>query len=255
VSENSGTVLQTPQPAVVPPAVARKAGPPWWRQVLVNLVVFVVVLAAGVGGYLYSRESARYVSTDDAQVAGDQIAVVAPTAGQLVSWRGTMGSTFTAGATVGEIQVSTAAVGPGVNIPIGQPAQDIPVIMPRTGTIAENNAVPGEFVTPGTPLAYAYDLKRLYVLANVKETDVNSIVPGDPVEVYVDALPGVVVHGVVTKIDPATAATFALIPQTSTNANFTKVTQVVPVKIALKDPPTGLVPGESATVNIEKAVP
>lgn len=222
---------------------------------VVNVGSFVLVLGVGLGGYQIYTQAARYVTTDDAFVEGKQITIAAPTSGQLVSWNGTVNNTFRTGDTVGEIEISPGAALPGVNIPIGQPAQEIPVVMPHSGTIAENNAVVGEFVAAGTPLAYAFNLQRLYVIANIKETVVNTLTVGDRVQVYPDAMPGYTILGTVSKIEPATAATFSLIPQTSTNANFTKVTQVVPVKIALDSVPKGLVPGMSVTVRIAKAAP
>jgi multidrug resistance efflux pump len=219
----------------------------------VNIGSFLLVLGVGWGGWHLYTQAAQYVTTDDAFVEGKQITIAAPTSGQLVAWNGTLNRTFRTGDTVGEIEISPGATLPGANIPIGQPAQEIPVVMPHSGTIAEDNAVVGEFVAAGTPLAYAFDLRQLYVVANVKETVVNSLAVGDRVQVYPDALPGYTILGTVEKIEPATAATFSLIPQTSTNANFTKVTQVVPVKIALDSVPKGLLPGMSVTVRIDRA--
>jgi membrane fusion protein (multidrug efflux system) len=58
------------------------------------------------------------------------------------------------------------------------------------------------------------------------------------------------VPGRVESVTPATAATFSLLPAQNTTGNFTKVTQVVPVRVAvnLGNQP-GLV-GGSATVKI-----
>ena len=65
------------------------------------------------------------------------------------------------------------------------------------------------------------------------------IIPGQTAEVTVDSLGGKVLKGKVQGIAPATASSFSLLPSSNTSANFTKVAQVVPVKITL-DNTTGL---------------
>jgi multidrug resistance efflux pump len=55
---------------------------------------------------------------------------------------------------------------------------------------------------------------------------------GQPVSVHVDALNSDV-PGKVLSVTPATAATFSLIPTSNTSGNFTKVTQLVPVRVGV----------------------
>jgi len=52
-------------------------------------------------------------------------------------------------------------------------------------------------------------------------------------------------------ITPASAATFSLLPQNNTSGNYTKVTQRVPVKIAVDYAGNILFPGTSAEVTIK----
>lgn len=211
------------------------------RLLIVNFVIIVLVIIAGFVGYYFYNQSTLYLTTDDAQVAGQQIVIASPAAGKLVSWNGTQGKTFHSGDTVGQVAVSN-----------GGTTQDINIPMPQDGTIVQNNAVPNEYVAPGTPLAYAYNMNRLYVTANIKETQIQDVKVGDTVDVYVDAFPGTSLTGTVSQIGLATASTFSLLPSTSTNANYTKVTQVIPVTITLQGIPTGLAPGMSVTVRIHK---
>lgn len=211
------------------------------RLILLNMVIIVVVVAAGFAGYYFYNQSALYLSTDNAQVTGKEIAIASPSAGKLISWSGTAGTKFNSGATVGQVQVANGNKLNTVNIPI-----------PQNGTIVQNNAIVNEFVAPGTPLAYAFDMNNLYVTSNIDETKIQDVKVGDTVDVYVDALPGTIVTGTVSSIGLATASTFSLLPATSTNANFTKVTQVIPVTISLKSIPEELVPGLNVTVRIHK---
>jgi multidrug resistance efflux pump len=95
-------------------------------------------------------------------------------------------------------------------------------------------------------------MNNLFVTANIDETKIQDVRVGDTVDVYVDAFPGTNLTGSVQSIGLATASTFSLIPSTNTNANFTKVKQVIPVTIKLTNIPGGLVPGMNVSVRIHK---
>lgn len=207
------------------------------RIVVLNFVIILVIVAAGFVGYYFYNQAALYISTDDAQVSDQQIVIAAPAAGQLTSWNGTTGTTWQSGDTLGQLQTNGTSLA---------------ITMPQPGTIVQTTAVTHEFVEPGEPLAYAYNLKTLFVTANIKETQIQGVKVGDSVDVYADAFPGTSITGTVSQICLATASTFSLLPTETDTANFTKVTQVIPVTISLQNPPGGLVPGMSVTVRIHK---
>jgi multidrug resistance efflux pump len=71
----------------------------------------------------------------------------------------------------------------------------------------------------------------MYVKANVEETDINRIKPGQRVAVTIDAYPGVVFQGHVENIGEATQDAFSASMSINTSGTFTKVTQLVPVRI------------------------
>lgn len=208
------------------------------RLVLLNVVILLVIVIAGFLGYYFYNQSTLYLSTNDATVSGQQIVVAAPTNGKLVNWNGSNGDQFASGRTVGQIDTGHGLVN---------------VSMPQSGSIVQNAAVNNEFVAAGTPLAYAYNLSRLNVVANIKETQIRHVQVGDTVDVYPDSFPGTSITGTVAQVGLATASTFSLLPTQSTNANFTKVTQVIPVTISLQGASgIGLVPGMSVSVRIHK---
>ncbi len=212
------------------------------RLLVLNLVIILLIVVAGFVGYYFYNQSTLYLETDNAQVTGQQVTIAAPATGKLVQWKGSTGTQFKSGDTVGIVEVQQA----GKTI-------DVPVTMPSNGTVVQNSAVQNEFVAAGTPLAYAYDMNHLWVTANIKETQINDVKVGQDVDVYVDADPGVTIKGNVSSIGLATASTFSLLPTSNTSANYTKVTQVIPVTISIQGyEGTGLVPGESATVRIHK---
>ncbi|HEY3875737.1 MAG TPA: HlyD family secretion protein [Candidatus Kapabacteria bacterium] len=104
------------------------------------------------------------------------------------------------------------------------------IIAPVAGTVAKKNVELGEFVQAGQPLM-AIAERDIWITANYKETQLDDIRPGQPVEFTVDAYPDAVFHGKVQSISPATGAKFSLLPPDNSSGNFVKVTQRVPVKI------------------------
>jgi multidrug resistance efflux pump len=77
---------------------------------------------------------------------------------------------------------------------------------------------------------------------------------GQEVLVKVDAFPDKSFRGQVENIGRATASTFSLLPASNSGGNFTKVTQVIPVKIHLFDTGSaGLMVGMNAAIRISLA--
>jgi len=72
-----------------------------------------------------------------------------------------------------------------------------------------------------------------WIQANYLETQLANIRVGDTADIKVDAFPGVVLHGKVEEIAPASGSQMALLPPDNATGNFTKVVQRIPVKIAL----------------------
>ncbi len=60
---------------------------------------------------------------------------------------------------------------------------------------------------------------------------------GQPVDIKVDAYKGVDFHGHVAAIAPASQNTFSLVPAQNATGNFVKVTQRLPVRIIVDNPP------------------
>jgi multidrug resistance efflux pump len=122
---------------------------------------------------------------------------------------------------------------------------------PAAGTVAVDDTAEGAYVTAGTQLAVAYDMSDLTVTARVDETDIDQVRPGTPVDISVDAYPGVNLTGSVREIQGGAAGVFSPLPQSNSSGNFQKVTQVIPVKIVIDDPRgLDLIPGMNSTVDI-----
>ncbi len=246
-------------PAPAPPVPAEQsptdgaatAAPPrrkLKRSTRIALIVILILALVAAGGFAtsYFLNARNFVSTDNAQVDGEKIFVNAPTSGTLLDWSATEGAELREDQVVGRIEIQGGFARPKMSIRA-----------PGEGTVAVDNAVPGMFVTAGTQLAVAYNLDRIFVTARVDETDINAVYPGQRVDVDVDAFPDAQLTGRVQEVQGGAAAEFSLFPQSNTGGNFQKVTQVIPVKIALENRSNDLdlVPGMNVTVHIHKQPP
>lgn len=86
----------------------------------------------------------------------------------------------------------------------------------------------------------------------VGETDVKDVEEGKDVDISIDGEKAKV-KGKVDQVGKATASSFSMMPSSNSDGNYTKVTQVVPVKIKLDSKPSNnIVPGMNAEVKIHK---
>src|ERR1051326_2495947 len=84
----------------------------------------------------------------------------------------------------------------------GRVITDLTFESPVSGYITEKNALPNMYVHPETRLYTLADLSSIWVNAQVFQTDLGKIAPGNPAEVTVDAYPGLVFRGRVDSILP-----------------------------------------------------
>lgn len=113
------------------------------------------------------------------------------------------------------------------------------IASPADGMVGARQVRPGQFVGVGSQVITVVPLPKLWVLANLKETQMTRVRPGDAAHVTVDAFPSLALTGHVESWSPGTGSTFALLPPDNATGNFTKVVQRLPVKIVL-DPDQAL---------------
>lgn len=126
------------------------------------------------------------------------------------------------------------------------------------GHIAKKNIESGQWVSAGQPVLSIVDDSLVWVIANLKETQLDHVREGERVNIKVDAYPSLHVHGKVGSIQYATGARFSLLPPDNATGNYTKVVQRVPVHIDLTDgmdAQTPLRPGMSVGVSIDIRTP
>ena len=123
-----------------------------------------------------------------------------------------------------------------------------------TGVVDRLFVEQGEYVREGQRMMMMHNPDSVWIEANIKETELRLLKIGQPVHISVDAFPDGDFNGEVTRIGSATTAKFALLPTPNPSGNFTKITQRVPVRIALNRdnaPDVQLSPGMMVEVEID----
>lgn len=109
------------------------------------------------------------------------------------------------------------------------------IVAPVDGVVSKKNIQIGQVVAPGQPLMAIADDKKVWIVANFKETQLQKIRPGQNAEIEVEAYSDEKFTGKVQSIAQATGAKFSFLPADNATGNFVKVTQRVPVKITLDE--------------------
>lgn len=152
-------------------------------------------------------------------------------------------------------QASTAHAQLGI---IETSLQNTSIEAPLTGVVSKRWVLAGDVVQPAQPILSIYDVKNVWVTANVEETQVGLLRSQQQGEISVDAYPGRKFTGRVLQIGSNTASQFSLIPPNNASGNFTKVTQRVAVKLSVVPDrssdtvaPILLLPGMSVEVKVK----
>lgn len=129
---------------------------------------------------------------------------------------------------------------------------------PMAGIVSKRWVLAGDVVSPGQPIFTLYDLRNIWVTANIEETSISVLRSAEKVEIGVDAYPDQKFSGQLIQIGANTASQFSLIPPNNASGNFTKVTQRVPVKISIQQTSlqgsktwVQLLPGMSVEVRVK----
>lgn len=130
------------------------------------------------------------------------------------------------------------------------------IIAPEDGQLGQVTVRKGAYVNTGAQLMGLVP-KQLWVIANLKETQMNNVQVGQPATFKVDALDGAQLTGVVERISPATGSEFSVLPADNATGNFVKIAQRIPVRIRIDQGQAKarrLAPGMSVIVSIDTSV-
>jgi membrane fusion protein (multidrug efflux system) len=122
---------------------------------------------------------------------------------------------------------------------------------PFDGWVVRRWLDPGSMPLIAQPVVSLFDPATLRVDANIEEKYLGEVAVGDTADITVDAFPGLHLEGRVTEILRATNSQFSLMPAEGVSGTFIKVTQRVPLRLAVTAPPNLTVgPGLSVDVKI-----
>jgi membrane fusion protein (multidrug efflux system) len=104
-----------------------------------------------------------------------------------------------------------------------------------SGYVQDRQTHPGDRVEPGQTLV-SIRPNYVWIAANFKETQIDNVRIGMPVDIHVDAYPHRVFQGRVAGFSPGTGLSQSLLPPENATGNYVKVTQRLPVRIELTEP-------------------
>lgn len=223
----------------------------------VLIIVLLIVLAGGGGTayYLFYQDS-HFFSTENAQVAADMITITPEVTGKLTRWDVKEGDEVKAGQILGHqdlgsMLTSSAINSQALNNSADTIASKADIKSPIDGKVIQSSAVKGEVIAPGMGVATIADTANIYIKANIEETTIFKIKQGQKVDIKIDAWQGRTFTGYVSSIGQATESVFSAFPSLNTSGEYSKVTQLIPVKIVIANEDNlTLFPGMNATVKI-----
>ena len=221
---------------------------------LLFLLLILIGTTTGIAWYLY--ESENFFATEDAQITADMITITPEITGKLESWDIREGDIVTSGQVLGKQGIGMMVTNTAINVQaLANSADSIidrtEIKSPITGKVVQTNVIKGQVIAPGMEIATIADTGYFYIKAHIEETDIFRIKPGQKVEISIDAYPDRSFTGSVKSIGQATESAFNTFPSLNTSGEYTKVTQLIPIKINIMDTEDLVfMPGMNATIRI-----
>ncbi|RST32284.1 HlyD family secretion protein [Sphingomonas ginkgonis] len=124
---------------------------------------------------------------------------------------------------------------------------------PMNGTVANADRLQiGQMAVQGLGMLSLVRSNAAWIEANFKEKDLGRMVPGQHVDIKIDAYPGHKYTGHVQSVGAGTGSEFSVLPAQNANGNWVKVTQRVPVRIFFDgNPDRPMIAGLSADVTVD----
>ena len=107
------------------------------------------------------------------------------------------------------------------------------VFAPADGLVGKVSLQVGEYVQRGKAILPIIQSAEYWIEANLKETQLTHVRPGQSAIVVIDAYPSQEWNAKVSSISPSTGAELSLLPPQNASGNWVKVVQRVPVRLKL----------------------
>ena len=187
-------------------------------KIVVILVLALALLAGAGAGALYLTRSANYVVTENARITANLVTILPAMPGTLERF------TIYEGRYVEKNEI------------LGWVENGESFRSPIDGLVVSASAVQGQIVSPMEPLAVIADTGNLHIQANIEETYIAMIQEGQTVSVTIDAFGREQFTGYVAGIGSITDAELTGTAMFfNTGGTFTKVTQLIPIRINITD--------------------
>jgi multidrug resistance efflux pump len=182
------------------------------------IITAIVILLAGVGiaGY-FVYEGNFYYQTDNAKVDTTIYQLTAKTNGQLGKMYAIQGEEVKAGQVLARVENGSL------------------IRSPIDGTVIDVKMEAGNYATASDVVMVVAKTSDIYITANVEETNILKIHTGQSVVISLDAY-GRSFDGYIEEVNTVTSSKLANSATSfTTSGTYTKVTQLIPVKIKLVD--------------------
>ncbi len=123
---------------------------------------------------------------------------------------------------------------------------------PIDGIVAKRFINKDRIIKKGSAIYSIVDINDLHIEVLLSEKKLKGVKAGNDVKIEIDAYPDRDYKGKVSKILPASAATFSLVPRDIASGEFTKLDQRFTVRISIKNPTKDLRVGMGASVAIKR---
>lgn len=189
------------------------------KKKLAAVLIVIILGAIAIIAYFKYQDS-HFVSTIDARIDCKKVSILPMQSGRLISWSGNEGQDVLQNQKLGTIEAGNAVSS---------------ISVPMSGKLVQVGVTEGQILSASQTVAVVADMTNVYVSANIEETKINKINEGQGVEIHLDAFPGKIYFGRVTKIGEAATSVFSVMSSSSSNGNYTKITQLIPIKIEFID--------------------
>jgi multidrug resistance efflux pump len=184
---------------------------------IAGILALLILIGGGIALY-FVWAGANHLTTDNAKVTAKFYAITPMGAGKLSKLTVHVGSVVKANEIIGKVDN------------VGY------LRSPIDGEIVQANVSVNQMVGAATVAAVVADTADIYVQANIEETEIAKIAIGQSVKLKLDAYPGMTFNGYVREIDRTTQTAISGNTMSySTSGTYTKVTQLIPVKIQITD--------------------
>jgi len=183
---------------------------------LIMTAIVIVLVGLGVAGY-FIYEGDFYYQTDNARVDTVIYQLTAKSQGKLQEVYVSQNDVVTAGEVLARVDNGAY------------------IRSPIDGTVINVNMEEGDYVTATDIVVVVAKTSDIYITANVEETNILKIHSGQTVTVALDAY-GKSFNGFVDVVNTVTSTKLSGATSSfTTSGTYTKVTQLIPIKIKLVD--------------------